>query len=86
MIVPRGGKSQAIDVSSVSWAFDFSISTAKRPVGIHCNAETTIVGALMRDTAERTWVLSGGLTHPLAFRSINASSTTKSGFAIIYEL
>lgn len=85
MIVPRGGKSEWVDVTSTAWAFSFA-NTAKRPVGIYCNADTTIVGALMHDTAEHSWVLTGGTTHPLAFKSINTSSTTKSGFAILYEL
>ena len=85
MIVPRGGKSEWIDVTSTAWAFSFT-STAKRPVGIYCNTDATIVGALMHDTSEHSWVLTGGMTHPLAFKSINTTSTLKSGFAILYEL
>ena len=81
-IVPTGYKSEAVDVTSASWALTMT-NTGRRPVGIHCNAESTIVGALLGDTAESTWILQPGTT-AYAFKSINTTSTTKTGMMIIY--
>lgn len=73
----------AVDVTSASWSLD-SLSRNDDPIGIHCNASTTILAALTGDSSETTWVLPAGYT-PLAFRSINTSSSTKNGYRIIFE-
>jgi hypothetical protein len=81
-IVPTGYKSEAINVTATAWALTMT-DTGRRPVGIHCNAESTIVGALLQDATEQTWVLQPGTT-AYAFKSINTTSTTKTGMMIIY--
>lgn len=81
MIASIGLKSEAVDVTSVSWAF--TLTNGKRPIGIFCNAAATINGALMGDAAEIAWILPVGFS-PLAFKSINTTSTTKTGMRIIY--
>jgi hypothetical protein len=74
-------RSEVVDVTSTVWAF--SGTATQRPIAIHCNAASTIVGALMRDATETTWILPAGVT-PYAFKSINTTSTTKSGMRILY--
>ena len=74
-----GRKSIAVDVTSASWALSGQIE----PIGIQCNVASTITGALIGDSAETAWILPVGYT-PLAFASINTSSTTKSGYKIIF--
>lgn len=81
MIAVIGYKSETVDVTSASWAF--ALTNGKRPIGIHCNAASTITGALLGDAAEVAWVLPAGFS-PLAFKSINTSSSTKTGMRIIY--
>lgn len=76
-----GAKSEAVDVTAVSWAW--ASTHTRRPIGIFCNAATTIVGALLGDASEVAWIIPAGYS-PLAFRSINTSSTTKSGMRILY--
>lgn len=76
-----GQRSEAIDVASASWAID--TGSTERPVGIWCNAATTITGALVGDKTETAWVIPAGFS-PLAFRSINTSSTTKNGYKVLY--
>lgn len=75
-----GRRSVPVDVTSASWA----LAEARPPVGIHCNAASTILAALVNDVSETAWVLPVGYT-PLAFKSINTSSTTKSGIHIVFE-
>ena len=82
MIAIIGNKSEAVDVTSASWAYA-NTTAGSRPVGIFCNAASTINGALMKDASETAWVLPAGFS-PLAFKSINTSSTTKTGMRIIY--
>ena len=77
-----GARAEAIDVTTVSWAMPTGSVAA--PIGIYCNAATTITGALVNDTTETSWVLAAGVMHPLSFRSINTSSTTKNGYKVIY--
>lgn len=74
-----GMRSVAIDVTSASWVNTASVA----PIAIHCNADTTITGALAHDASETQWILPMGTT-PYSFKSINTSSTTKSGYKIIY--
>ena len=80
---PVGSRSVAIDVSSASYAFD-PTKGPPLPIGIFCNAASTITGALIGDSAEIAWILPAGYS-PLAFRSINTSSTTKTGMRAIFE-
>ena len=81
-IEPVGVQAEVVDVTSASWAYS-NATAGRRPVAIHCNAQSTIVGALMNDAAESTWVLPLG-TSEYAFKSINTTSTTKTGIKIIY--
>ena len=78
-----GRRSTAVDVTSTSWTLG-TTAGAYAPVGIHCNAAATITGALVGDASESAWVLPIGFT-PLAFKSINTSSTTKTGMRIIFR-
>lgn len=73
-------RSESVNVTTTSWALG---NVRIRPVGIHCDAQTTIVGALCGDSAETTWVLPAG-SSAYAFKSIATSSTTKSGFKILW--
>jgi hypothetical protein len=73
-------RSLAIDVTSAS----FALAAGERPVGIHCNAASTINGALIGDNSELAWILPAGFS-PYAFRSINMSSTTKNGMRILFN-
>jgi len=74
-------RSVAVDVTSASWAN----SDLNAPIGIYCAADSTITGALAHDATETDWVLVAGI-HPLSFATINTSSTTKSGYKILYTL
>lgn len=76
-----GFRSEVIDVTGGSWA---CLGTHGQPVGIFCNAATTITGALSGDANETSWVLTAGVVHWLSFKSINTSSTTKTGYRILY--
>lgn len=76
-----GFRSESIDVASASWA---CAGTHGQPVGIYCAAATTITAALSGDAAETAWVLTAGVVHWLSFKSINTSSTTKSGYRVLY--
>jgi hypothetical protein len=73
-------KSTAIDVTTATWTW---ADSTRRPIGIHCNAESTIVGALVNDADVGTWVLPAGPS-AYAFRTITTASTTKNGFKILY--
>jgi hypothetical protein len=75
-----GYRSESIDVTSSSWA-----ATAPQMIcGTYCDAASTITGALVGDTTESNWILAAGYS-PLAFRSINTSSTTKSAIHVLYH-
>lgn len=69
-----------INVTTDTWTWT---PGSRAPIGIHCNAESTIVGALVGDSATDTWVLPAG-TSPLAFRTITTASTTKTGFKVLF--
>jgi len=73
-------RSTVVDVTSAS----FALATGEQPIGIHCNAASTITGALVGDSAETAWVLPAGRSS-YAFRSINTSSTTKTGMRILFS-
>lgn len=73
-------KSTAVDVTTATWTW---ADSSRRPMGIHCNATSTIVGALIGDADVSTWVLQPGQS-ALAFRTITTASTTKNGFKILY--
>lgn len=77
------GTSESLDVTTVSWTW--ANTGTRRPIGIHCNAESTIVGALINDRATSTWVLPAGPS-AYAFRTITTASTTKNGYKILYSL
>jgi hypothetical protein len=71
-------RSIPIDVTSTP----FALSAGEHPIAIHCNAASTIVGALTCDKDEATWILPAGRSE-YAFRSINTTSTTKTGMRIL---
>lgn len=77
-----GRRSVAVNVTSASWTLGNTAGTYK-PIGIFCNAASTITGALCGDTTETAWILPAGYA-PLSFRAINTSSATKSGMHIIF--
>lgn len=77
-----GKRSEVIDVTIVSWAAPVT-SGSLIPIGIHCNAASTINGALSGDATESAWILPAGFTK-LSFRAINTTSATKTGIRIIY--
>lgn len=80
----HGKRSKVLDVTSASWGLDpVADGGGSRPVGIYCNAASTITAALLEDANEAAWILPAGFT-PLAFRSVNTSSTTKTGMRIIF--
>lgn len=68
-----------IDVSAADW----TQPAQTEPIGIQCNAATTITGALVGDKTETSWVLPAGCW-PLAFRVIKTTSTTKTGFKVLF--
>lgn len=75
-------RSESIDVTTVSWSY--AGGGVRRPIAIQCNAQSTIVGALMKDATETTWVLPIGRSE-YAFRYITTASATKNGIKILYE-
>lgn len=75
----QGNRSETLNVSVTSWV----CTSSPAPIAIHCDAQSTIVGALAHDAAESTWVLQPGTT-PYSFKSINSSSTTKTGIKLIF--
>lgn len=74
-------KSEPVDVTENDW--NWGSNRTRRPVGIHCDAESTIVGALFGDAAVDTHVLPAG-SSAYAFRTITTASTTKTGLHILY--
>ncbi|MGE5789218.1 MAG: hypothetical protein ACM3ZE_31805 [Myxococcales bacterium] len=74
-------RSEDIDVTTVSWTW--TNTRTRRPIGIHCNAESTIVGALINDAEVSEHVLQAGST-ALSFRTITTASTTKNGIKVLY--
>lgn len=80
-------KSTAMNVTGASWVIDMSAtgSNGLQPIGIfnHGAAAVSIVGALLQDATEQTWSIPTGRS-PLAFRSINTSSTAKTGYSILW--
>lgn len=75
-------RSVSVDVSTTSWA---NASTGQPPIGIAFDNDAVITGALAHDSAETSWTLSAGI-HGLSFRSINTSSTTKTGIHVLYAV
>lgn len=78
-------RSVAVDVTSAGWALNATNAPNNiQPIGIHCNAATTITAALIGDTGNPSvWVLPAGFSR-YAFRTITTASTTKNGFRILF--